>query len=414
MPNLNSIIADKVLLTQILMLHTVVGSAINAGALKEGHVVTTASGDLTFNKVGSGWRITAPGSTAMIITADVDASNGIVHVIDGVLLPAPKPQNIVGLASSVDYLSTLVTAVKAAGLVSTLSSTGPFTVFAPNNAAFAKVKGLDAILSNAQQLKEILLLHAVAGSAIRAQNLKEGHIVTTASGDLTFNKVGAGWRITAPGSTAMIITADVDASNGIVHVIDGVLLPDMSAALENIVQVASTVASLSTLVTAVKAAGLVGTLSGSGPMTVLAPSNAAFDQIPDLDKILGNKAQLTEILLLHVFAAQKLMSSDLQDGLTAGSLTFTMVAGGWQVTSPGSTAMITKSDVGASNGVVHLIDGVLLPAMDARSLAKAAESRSCQASSCTSRSRRRGNRHYDITPIDAGTNPFAAFNIQGP
>merc|ERR1719424_2414618 len=162
----------------------------------------------------------------MIEQADVDASNGVVHVINGVLLPA-VPKNIVEVAASVASLSTLVTAVKAASLVTTLSSTGPFTVFAPTSDAFAKIKNLNAIIQDKALLTKILLLHTVVGSVIGSGDLKNGHVVTTSSGDLTFNKANGKWTITAPGSTAMIEQADVATSNGVVHVIDGVLLPAM-------------------------------------------------------------------------------------------------------------------------------------------------------------------------------------------
>ena len=279
-------------------------------------------------------------------------------------------KTIVGVAACVDSLSTLVKAVTAAGLVDTLNSAGPFTVFAPNNAAFAKIEGLDAILQNTELLKKILLLHVIIGKVVKAGALTEGLV----AGDLTFNKEGGDWYVTSPGSKAKIVQADVGASNGVAHVIDTVLLPasapavtTMSAStqMKTIVGVAALVDSLSwlsTLGTAVKAADLVETLSSAGPLTVFAPNNAAFAKIdPDaLTAILADKKQLTDILMLHVLAA-KVMSSQLTNGLVLGDLTFTNEGGSWYVAGPTNKAKIIQADVGASNGVAHVIDTVLLP-----------------------------------------------------
>jgi len=178
--------------------------------------------------------------------------------------------NLVGVAASVSTLSTLVTAVKAAGLVDTLSSAGPFTVFAPDNAAFAKVQGLDAILKDTAQLKAILLLHVVMAK-VMSTDLSDGQV----SGDLTFTNEGGSWYVASPGSKAKIIQANVGASNGVAHVIDTVLLPapptttttttttytgtTTTTTLKTIAGVAISTPALSTLVTAVTKADLVDT-----------------------------------------------------------------------------------------------------------------------------------------------------------
>jgi uncharacterized surface protein with fasciclin (FAS1) repeats len=139
-------------------------------------------------------------------------------------------QDIVALASGNQDLSTLVTAVKAADLVSTLQGEGPYTVFAPTNAAFAALPAgtLDTLLepANKSQLSGILTYHVVAGD-ITSDQLKDGQVVKTVNGqDLTVNVRDGKVTITdAKGGTATVVTADVDASNGVVHVIDAVLLP---------------------------------------------------------------------------------------------------------------------------------------------------------------------------------------------
>jgi uncharacterized surface protein with fasciclin (FAS1) repeats len=145
--------------------------------------------------------------------------------------PTPAPAaDIVGLAVATPDLSTLVAAVKAAGLVSTLQGSGPFTVFAPTNAAFAALPAgtLDSLLlpENKATLAGILTYHVVAGKVL-STDLKDGQVVTTVKGDkLTVNVGGGKVTLTdAKGGKATVKAADIMASNGVVHVIDAVVLP---------------------------------------------------------------------------------------------------------------------------------------------------------------------------------------------
>merc|ERR1740130_358061 len=172
--------------------------------------------------------------------------------------------NIVQLAQATTDLSTLVTAVVAANLQGTLSSVGPFTVFAPTNEAFADLPAgvLAGLLKDIPQLKKLLLYHVVSGKVL-ASALKNGESVKTVEGE--------NLKVTITGDKVMINTATVEvpnvmATNGVVHIIDAVLMIPM-----NILQLAQATADLSTLVTAVVAANLQGTLSSVGPFTVFAP-----------------------------------------------------------------------------------------------------------------------------------------------
>ena len=143
---------------------------------------------------------------------------------------ATADKNIVVIASNTPTLSTLVTAVKAAALVDTLSSEGPFTVFAPTDDAFAALPAgtLDSLLKpeNVDQLKSILTYHVVAGQ-VMASDLKDGQVITTVQGGTLTVKISDGkvQLIDAKGNAVTVEKADVDASNGVVHVINGVLLP---------------------------------------------------------------------------------------------------------------------------------------------------------------------------------------------
>merc|ERR1719199_205936 len=232
--------------------------------------------------------------------------------------------NIVQLAEATPNLSTLVTAVSAGGLVKTLESPGPFTVFAPTNEAFSALPaGVVANLlkpENKAQLTDVLTYHVVAGAAVHAKDLKDGQVIKTVEGKTllaTVNKTGMFIN------DAQVTTANVDASNGVVHIVDAVLLPAAKAptpapapAGKTIVDLAVATPDLSTLVTALKAGGLVDTLSGAGPFTVFAPTNEAFAALPKqlLDYLLDpkHKAQLVDVLTYHV-ASGSVHAKDLKN-----------------------------------------------------------------------------------------------------
>merc|ERR1719238_254213 len=204
-----------------------------------------------------------------VIKADIGASNGVVHIIDTVLMP---PSDIVQLAAGTPDLSTLVAALKAGGLVSALETKGPFTVFAPTNEAFAKLPAatLASLLKpeNKAKLDAILEYHVVSGAAVYAKDLHDGETVKTLEGqDVEAHVSADGVKI----NDSNVIKADIGASNGVVHLIDTVLMPP-----SDIVQLAAATPDLSTLVTALKAGGLVSALETKGPFTVFAPTNEAF------------------------------------------------------------------------------------------------------------------------------------------
>merc|ERR1712070_1335009 len=219
-----------------------------------------------------------------VVGADNLASNGVAHIIDGVLLPPAslgdaKP-NIVELAQSVDDLSTLVAAVVAGDLVETLSSPGPFTVFAPTNDAFGHLPEgtLDSLLKpeNKDQLVDILTYH-VLPSQVLSKDLKFFQSVATVEGkNVHVVKTHTGVYVgPSVKELKQVVGADNLASNGVAHIIDGVLLPPASLgdSKPNIVELAQSVDDLSTLVAAVVAGDLVETLSSPGPFTVFAPTN---------------------------------------------------------------------------------------------------------------------------------------------
>merc|ERR1712032_1539438 len=215
--------------------------------------------------------------------------------------------NIVELAQGTDSLSTLVTALTAGNLVTALQGNGPFTVFAPSNAAFAKVPSatLTRLLDpkNVQDLAAILKYHVVSGAAVYSKDLKRSQTVKTLEGGkLLVMSSSAGVIINRK---VKVTAADNAATNGVVHIIDTVLMPPTTAAkaTKNIVELAQGTDSLSTLVTALTAGNLVTALQGNGPFTVFAPSNAAFAEVPsaELTRLLDpkNVKDLAAILKYH-------------------------------------------------------------------------------------------------------------------
>jgi len=325
--------------------------------------ITSRTGDTIKVAVEDGSVIL--NDSAKVIVADLKAQNVVIHVIDTVLEPAAALPTIVGLAATSEDLSILVAAVTAAGLVDTLNSEGPFTVFAPTNKAFETAiaaLGLTAedLLANKELLSTILTYHVVAGELFAADVLTKETLETVQGEDITVDATNV--KVNDSG----IVQTDLKASNGVVHIIDTVLLPPSltEPELGTIVDIASEATDLSILVAAVKAAGLVDTLNSEGPFTVFAPSNAAFEAALaalnlTAEELLANTELLTTVLTYHVvagefFAADVLAKETLE---TVQGEDITVDADNVKVNDSG----IIQTDIKASNGVIHLIDAVLLP-----------------------------------------------------
>ncbi len=271
-----------------------------------------------------------------------------------------QAQTVVDIIVNSPDHNTLEAAVLAAGLEGTLSGDGPFTVFAPTDAAFDALPDgvLDALLEDIPALTDILTYHVVEGTAL-SSDLSDGQVIMTLNGaDVTVTINSDGVFI----NDAQVTVADVIADNGVVHVIDAVLLPPSNTVLDVIVNSPDH----NTLEAAVIAAGLDGTLSGDGSFTVFAPTDAAFDALPDgtLEALLEDpQGLLTQILLYHV-AADELLSSDLGSGFEIFTLLQFQEFLSVTVNSDGifiNDAQVTVADIQTDNGIVHVIDAVLLP-----------------------------------------------------
>jgi len=456
---LNMVLADKELLTRILTYHVMQGvvtsdqvSTMMAPTMEMGAVGGDLMGSELDVKFFEDGKITV--NDANIVMADVMASNGVIHAIDAVLLPPDVAAMLAGdesmdgeamdddamaddesmdgeamdddamddgammddMGTIVDIavgnpdFSTLVTAVTAAGLVDVLADPdAEWTVFAPTNAAFdALPEGvLEMVLADNELLTRILTYHVVEGivtsdqiSTMMAPSMEMGAVGGDLLGGQLDVKLNADGTVTVNNSN--VIAADIMASNGVIHVIDAVLLPEDVAAVVaeayaaeaeaaaaaapaaggTIVDIAVGNPDFSTLVTAVTAADLVDVLADpEAQWTVFAPTNAAFDALPEgvLEMVLADKELLTRILTYHVM--QGVVTSDQVSTMMAPSMEMGAVGGDLMGSELDvkffedgkitvNDANIILADVLASNGVIHAIDAVLLPPDVAASLAE--------------------------------------------
>ena len=221
-----ALLANKPLLTAVLTYH-VLSSKVMRADVPLGKAITPVSGGFFKIESNNGLKITDGRNRVSTITStDIQASNGVVHLVDKVLLPADK--DIVATASALPDFSILVEAVVAAGLVSTLQGAGPFTVFAPTNAAFAALLtelGVtkDALLANKTLLTQVLTYHVVPARVLKAE-VPVNTAITTVQGQ-TFT-INASLVITDQNMrTSNIVATDVFTKNGVIHVVDKVILP---------------------------------------------------------------------------------------------------------------------------------------------------------------------------------------------
>ncbi|HUO72400.1 MAG TPA: fasciclin domain-containing protein, partial [Solirubrobacteraceae bacterium] len=265
-------------------------------------------------------------------------------------------QNIVQTALAAGQFNTLASLLTKAGLVDTLSNGGPFTVFAPTDAAFAKVPKatLAALAKHPAQLKSVLLYHVVSGS-VTAGDVVKLSSAKTLEGSSVLIKVNKGGVFV---NQAKVTTPDVMASNGVIHVINKVLIPP-----KNIVATAKAAGKFTTLTALLKKSGLAGTLAKKGPFTVFAPTDAAFAKVPKatLAALAKNKAKLRAVLLYHVVKGQvtAAQAAKLRSAKTLEGKSLKIRARGAKLIVGGAT--VTKADVLASNGVIHAINKVLIP-----------------------------------------------------
>jgi uncharacterized surface protein with fasciclin (FAS1) repeats len=364
---------------------------------------------------GAATQVSASNSAATVRAAAAPVGGGCAE------LPSEGDASIAGMAddraatavTNQPGLSMFVGAVDAASLTAALDGEGPFTVFAPNDAAFEKIPQnvVDSILADRDLLNSILLYHVVSGEALAPADLVAAGGAETAGGAL-LEVTQEGDTISINGGEATVVCGGIPVANGYLYIIDSVLQPPSSdVGADGSTSVASSgpdvtaVATpgdgpqgplcatlpadgegsiegmagdtaglaiannpeLSTASEAITAAGLTETLDGEGPFTLFIPSNEAFAAIPqtDLDAILADTEHLTSILSFHVVAGESLSAADLaaagtEPTVQGSELTFAVEADGTLSINDGA-ANVACSNIAVANGTIHIIDQVLVP-----------------------------------------------------
>ena len=364
-------------LAQVLLNHVITGS------VKSTDLVAAGSGYAKTNASGAGGNAmslyidTSNGvrfnNVSSVTSSDIIASNGVIHIVDAVI----------GLPSVVDHalansaFSNLVASLQAADgdLVNVLSGAGPFTVLAPDNAAFGNFltdngfAGLGDVPTDA--LSQVLLNHVIGGTILSTDLVALGADYANTSASGAGGNAMSIYFDTSSGVTfngiSSVTSADVIAANGVIHAVDAVI------GLPTVVDFALADPNFSTLVAALTRSDLtfdyVTTLQSDGPFTVFAPTNTAFgDLLTELGA--GSLADIDEPTLKatldhHAVAGANVRSGDLMDNMTVGTIGGNITAnvtGGATLTDANNrVSNIIAVDVQAVNGVIHAIDKVILP-----------------------------------------------------
>lgn len=372
-----ALLADTETLSNILTYHVIADKVDAATAISSaGSKVTMVNGDSVGLSLDDDNLLV---NTVTVTSADIMADNGIIHVIDAVLMPPTDKgmptANIVETAVAAGTFNTLVAALQATNLDAVLADESKmYTVFAPTDDAFAMLgeETINTLLANTDVLSSILLQHVVMGEvdSVTAFTLN-GMEAETASGAKLPVSINSETDSLMFGG-AKVVTKDIHTTNGIIHVIDAVIVGDVSVPepVGNIVDVASQAGSFNTLLIAAAAADLAEVLADeSATYTVFAPTDAAFAQLPEstLNALLADTEALKNVLLYHVIADAKVMSDGAVAVANSENNKVTMANTQMAALSlSGSDLYINASKVSAanveaSNGVIHVVDQVILP-----------------------------------------------------
>jgi uncharacterized surface protein with fasciclin (FAS1) repeats len=374
---MSTLLANPDVLSSILLQHVVSGAAVDAvtAFTLNGASVETASMAMQPIMINAMTDMLTFGG-ANIVMKDIYTTNGIIHVIDAVVVgevDIPAHMSLVEVAVDNGSFTTLASALQSTGLDTVLGDLdNNYTVFAPTDAAFAKLPaGTLESLTN-EQLSDILLYHVLPGkvmsdAAISLAQTTDNMTATAEGSSIALSFVNS--MLFANG--AKVSAADVMATNGVIHVVDTVILPptsvDMSS--QSIVDVAvADPDNFSTLVTALTAANLVTTLADEeATFTVFAPTNAAFDKIDSaaLAALLADTTALTNVLLTHVVSDSAITALD---AYAANGMSLTTASGSDVAVSIDAEsgmlmigdAKVTITEIQASNGIIHVIDTVIL------------------------------------------------------
>ncbi len=361
-------------LETVLGFHVVPTVAFSTDLSEGAQTVPTLSGqDLTVTRNGGSVTVTdALGNTANVVTPDVEIENGVVHVIDAVLLPELPPVNTFSIIAASPDHTVLEQLLVDAGFDDVLSG-GVFTVFAPTDTAFSNI---DTSGLSADQVANILLNHVVDGNVL-STDLASGYVKTNATETYSGDNNNIDLYVSVVNSDVVlngnssVTVPDLESLNGTVHVVDEVIT------IPNVVDLAAANPMFGNLAAALTQENLLGTLStdagtSPAPFTVFAPNDDAFanflaenNGFDTLQDVLDTPL-LTDVLTYHVLPNGAVRAADISDGIapaTVQGATLTInTSNGVTITDQdGRVVNVIATDVTGSNGVIHVIDNVILP-----------------------------------------------------
>jgi len=375
---------------EVLKYHVVAGKALSSD-LTDGQQVPTL-------REGSNLAVTIEEKTWLtwkwtkvyindisVVIADIKVSNGVIHVIEEVLLPDDlNPNTIADVLGDYQSLSKLKGLLDTYNLTDTIKNTPNLTLIAPTNMAFKKIENVLARFTGDDGAAEVvkILTYHVLPQIVKSDDLADGQsydaVYPGDKVDVSITEKGWWkWKWTeVKFEDSRVLKADIDGSNGVIHIVDDVMIPESVTIPNTVVDVAVGMGKLSTLVDLLNKFNLSDTLKGTGPFTVFAPTNDAFSDIESTLEGL-NDTQVTNVLLYHVVNG-KVLSDQLTDGQVVdtlypgNSVTVSIEQkGGWRCKWFGygckdfikiNESDVKTADVDADNGVIHILNKVLIPA----------------------------------------------------
>ncbi|WP_259107998.1 fasciclin domain-containing protein [Salinibacter ruber] len=334
--------ADQGVLTDILQYHVVQGEELAFNDFSDGQTLETVSGDeLTVSTTDT----TASVNGAQVLTKDIGATNGLVHVVERTLL---ANQSLSTRLTLDGFTQTTQGLVEENGGV---PNDGPYTIFAPTDGAYGGFE-LETLVSNSDFLSSFIGYHVVEGR-LRASDLNNGQTLETLSGNELQISVDDDGNVLVNGSE--VVTTNLGATDGVVHRIGGALLQNQSISGRT-----ALATNYSNLKGGLDQVGLASTLDGGGSFTVFAPQNGAFGGV-DTDTLQSSNPFYRSVLEYHVVSGQVLESDDLSGGQTLETVGGTEL----QVTEEGGTVRVNEypvreANVQASNGVIHGMGSIFL------------------------------------------------------
>ena len=347
-------------LQAVLAAHIVDGRLSSADLAQNSTVTSRDGTQLDITVTGDSIAV----GTANVIEPDLEADNGVLHGMDGLVLP-PQRRTLIEVATDDGRFGTLLAALEQAGLAEVLAGEEVFTLFAPTDEAFAELPegALEALLTDSQTLDEVVGAHVAGGTIDAAEIAGRAELISA---------TGQRLAITVEGDTvavggATITESDIAADNGLIHVVDAVIVPEgvtIGAPASSLIDLLADSDNLTVFFGALAAAGLLDQLGSEEPFTLFAPTDDAWDRLPGdaLQQILTDPEQLTAALSAHI-------AGGVIDGAeVVARETITMSSGEEVavVTAGGRTwiggAALTETGLEADNGLIHTIDRVILPA----------------------------------------------------